>query len=176
MKYIIHTSWIGEHTRCKHWIGRNRPWYLDSDYLFGIQTLLTAGVFRLSLSQSGPFITGFVTRVTWQVPHMEQELLTFQEHQSSSVFSGVHCFPFVLLIWSLHCLSFWINPLVSSNFLFTQCESDLFSSLSNACILLISESENNTKIENVTEGLKNKYHDMAIDRLPFGDLVLSSCV
>jgi hypothetical protein len=34
-------------------------------------------------------ITGFVTRITWWVPHVEQELHTFPEHLSSSlVFIG----------------------------------------------------------------------------------------
>jgi hypothetical protein len=36
-------------------------------------------------------ITGFVTRLTWWVPLVEQELLTLPEHLSSPpVFSGVH--------------------------------------------------------------------------------------
>ena len=35
-------------------------------------------------------VTGYVTRVTWRVPHLEQELLTFSEHLSlPPVFSGV---------------------------------------------------------------------------------------
>jgi hypothetical protein len=81
-------------------------------------------------------ITRFVTRVTWRVSLVEQELLTLVEHLSSPpVFSEISCYSifsfmcmlcrllFVLLYffsWSLCCLSFFnlqllITPLVSSN-------------------------------------------------------------
>ena len=81
-------------------------------------------------------IARFVTRVTWQVPLVEQELLTLAEHLSSPpVFSEISCYSifsfmcmfcrslFVLLYffsWSLCCPSFFnlqlrIIPLVSSN-------------------------------------------------------------
>jgi len=82
-------------------------------------------------------ITGFVTRVTWQVPLLvEQTLPTLPEHLSSpQVFSGFHVTGslvlcemfcrslFVVLsvfFWPLCCLSFFdlqiqITPLVSSN-------------------------------------------------------------
>ena len=68
----------------------------------------------INTSQSFPhswLISGFVTRLTWQVPLVEQELLTLPKHLSSPpVFSGVH------VIWSLvlcvcfveRCLSFCI--------------------------------------------------------------------
>jgi preprotein translocase subunit SecG len=50
-------------------------------------------------------ITRFVTRVTRRVPHMEQELLTLQEHMSSHpVFSGftlVLCVCFVLFLLAI---------------------------------------------------------------------------
>ena len=82
-------------------------------------------------------VTGFVTRVTRRVPHVEQELLTLPEHMSSyPVFSGVRVsrslvlcvvfckslFVFLYFIfWPLYCLLFFdlrflITPFVSSNF------------------------------------------------------------
>ena len=56
-------------------------------------------------------ITGFVTRVTWPVPLLEQVLLTLPEHMSSPpVFSGVRVtrsFVFCVVFWrSYRCLSF----------------------------------------------------------------------
>jgi hypothetical protein len=77
--------------------------------------------------------TGFVTRLTWWVQLVKQELLTLPEHMSSPpVFSGVSCysiFSFMcMLCWSLFVfLNFWslcflffdlrilITPLISSN-------------------------------------------------------------
>ena len=57
---------------------------------------MTTDMFHLSYPLPGPFlphsrlITGFVTRLTWRVPLVEQELLTLPEHMSSpQVFSGV---------------------------------------------------------------------------------------
>ena len=69
-------------------------------------------------------ITGFVTRIIRRVSHVEQELTTFPEHQSSTpVFSGVcvaRSFVFgvmlcrsLFLIWSLF---FW--PLYCQSFFF----------------------------------------------------------
>jgi hypothetical protein len=54
-------------------------------------------------------ITGFVTRLTRRVPHVDQELLTLPEHLSSPpVFSGVHVTR--SLVWYVcfvdRCLSF----------------------------------------------------------------------
>ena len=81
-------------------------------------------------------LTGFVTRITRQVPLVEQELLTLPEHLSSPpVFSGVRvtrylvvyvyfvdrCLSFcTFFFWLLCCLFFFdirilITPLVSSN-------------------------------------------------------------
>jgi len=83
-------------------------------------------------------ITGFVTRLTWRVPLVEQELLTLSEHLSSPpVFSGVRvtwslvfCVCFVdrclsFFFWPLCCLYIFdlrilITPLVSSNSSYTQ--------------------------------------------------------
>jgi len=73
------------------------------------------------------FITWFVTRLTRQVPLVEQELLTLPEHPSSPMdFSGVHVCPFVF--WLLCCLSFNLRILIS--FL-------LFSSSSYNFILIV---------------------------------------
>jgi len=36
------------------------------------------------------FITGFVTRKTWQVPHVEHKLLTFPEHLMLGVNNGIY--------------------------------------------------------------------------------------
>ena len=49
---------------------------------YGISVLqMTTNILRLSKSQSGPFsFIGFVIRVIWQMPHVEQELLTLTEH------------------------------------------------------------------------------------------------
>jgi len=62
-------------------------------------------------------ITGFVTIVTWGVPHVEQELLTLQEHMRSSlVFSGVR------VAWSLvFCVMFCRSLFVVSPFSFGHC-------------------------------------------------------
>ena len=50
----------------------------------------------LSSSNLQTIIYSFVTRLTWQVPHVEQELLTLPKHPSATpVFSGVH------VAWSL---------------------------------------------------------------------------
>ena len=56
---------------------------------------MTTIMLRLPKSQSGRFfhswfVTGFVTKVTWQMPHVEQECITLTEHP------GIKC----------HCLSF----------------------------------------------------------------------
>jgi hypothetical protein len=77
-------------------------------------------------------INGFVTRLTLQVPLVEQELLTLPEHLNShTVVNGVHVAQYLvfcvvswesfLSIWPLYCLSFFdyrllITRLVSSNF------------------------------------------------------------
>ena len=71
------------------------------------------------------FITGFITRVTGRMPHVEQELLALPEHMSSSpVFSGVcvarsSFVDLCLSVWPLYCLlQFTASdylPLISSN-------------------------------------------------------------
>ena len=82
-------------------------------------------------------ITGFVTRLTWRMSLVKQDLLTLPEHLSlHPVFSGVRvtwslvlyvCFVFRCLsfcpffFWPLPCLLFFdlrilITPLVSSNY------------------------------------------------------------
>jgi hypothetical protein len=49
-------------------------------------------------------ITGFVTRLTRQVPLVEQELLTLQEHLSSSPdFSGVRVTQYLYVLWIIVC-------------------------------------------------------------------------
>jgi hypothetical protein len=93
----------------------------------------------VNTSRSSPhswLITGFVTRLTWRVLLVEQELLILPEHLTSSqVFSGVRvieslvlcvcfvdrCLPFwSFFFWPLCCLFFFdlplilITPLVSS--------------------------------------------------------------
>jgi hypothetical protein len=70
------------------------PW-LDKP-LWNICVTNDHGYVPLVVNTSRPFphswlITGFVTRLTWRVPLVEQELLTLPEHMSSpSVFSGIH--------------------------------------------------------------------------------------
>ena len=91
--------------------------------------------------------TGFVTRLTWRVPLVEQELLTIEEHLSSPpVFSGVRvtqslvlCVHFVdrclsFFFWSLCCLfffRFWL-PYVSSNSSYNS--TTLIDSITRGCI------------------------------------------
>ena len=74
------------------------------------------------------FITGFVTRVTRWVPHVEQGLLTLSVHLSTccSIFSllcNVLKIVLSFVFWPLCCLSFdlrlLITPLASSNFSYT---------------------------------------------------------
>ena len=106
----------------------------QSDDTYG--TSVSQMIREMNTFQSFPhswLITGFVTRVTRQVPLVEQELPTLPEHLSSPLgFSGVRvarsfvfCIIFcrsffVLFFWPLSCLSFFdlrnlITPLVSSN-------------------------------------------------------------
>ena len=80
-------------------------------------------LFEVIIIQSFPhlwFITGFVTRVTRQVSHVEQDLLTSPEHLNSpQVFSGLVLINLTFSVYCFvdHCLSFdlWllIIPLVS---------------------------------------------------------------
>ena len=91
-----------------------------------LDSCTVATIARLSLSQ---MITGFVTRVTWRVPLMEQELFILPDHLNfTPVFSGVHVtrslvyrLLFVLLSIVLSVLRqglsgpYQISPLVSSN-------------------------------------------------------------
>jgi cytochrome bd-type quinol oxidase subunit 1 len=66
------------------------------------------------------FITGFITRVTGRMPHVEQELLALPEHMSSSpVFSGVcvarsSFVDLCLSFWPLYCLFFNLRLLITS--------------------------------------------------------------
>ena len=82
----------------------------------------------LKWSAFGITPTRFVTRLTWWVPLVEQELLTLPEYQSSPlVLSGVRvtlsivlCVCLYFFAWPLCCLFFTdililITPLVSSN-------------------------------------------------------------
>ena len=100
-------------------------------------------------------LIGFVTRVTWWVPLVEQELFTLPEHMNlhpvfsevcitrSLVFSVVFCrLLFILLSFSFwpYCLSFFdlrilITPVVSSNFSWKICFHTLYYRMHN-CIYL----------------------------------------
>ena len=60
---------------------------------------MTTNMLRLSKSQSVVFsfmtCHGFVTRVTWQMPHVEQKLLTLTEHPGFK--RGSCCSIFIIL-------------------------------------------------------------------------------
>jgi len=75
-------------------------WYSNSSYVGCVPfVIITIRYFPHSWLN-----TRFVTRVTRQVPHVEQELPILPEHLISPVLSGVHCLYF--LCWPLYCLSF----------------------------------------------------------------------
>ena len=67
-------------------------------------------------------ITGFVTRITWWVPHVEQELHTFPEHLSSSLVFIGDCVTRSLVFWVMFfrllfvLLSFFVWPLCCLSF------------------------------------------------------------
>jgi hypothetical protein len=81
------------------------------------------------------FINGFVTRVTWRVPLVEEELLALPEHLISlSVFSGVRvaqslvlCVLFCRLLFIL--LSFFLLSIALSAFLWFTTSDYLFGIL-----------------------------------------------
>ena len=74
--------------------------------------------------------TGFVTRVTWQVPHVEQELLTLQEHLNSpkSFRWGrvarylMSCFVDRCLFFFLLIIVLFVNLITVSDFPFGICK------------------------------------------------------
>jgi hypothetical protein len=77
------------------WISQCAPVWHFFDVLLLEEFADTKGVIRIVVSTSRSFpnsrlITGFVTRLTWRVPLVEQELFTLPEHLNSPpVFSGV---------------------------------------------------------------------------------------
>jgi hypothetical protein len=96
--------------------------YVTNDHGYVSFVIITTSSFPHSW-----LITGFVTKVTRMMPHVEQELLILPGHMNSPpVFSVARssvffvmfcrcCLPF--FFWSLYCLSFYlwllITPLVS---------------------------------------------------------------
>jgi hypothetical protein len=123
MEYLCH-KWHGISLSQMTW---NIP--VTNDHVYVPFVLITIWSFPHSW-----LITEFVARVTWWIPHVEQELPTLLEHLSSPpVFSGarvtrslVLCVCFVdrclcFFFCSLCCLFYFnlqllITPLVSLNF------------------------------------------------------------
>jgi hypothetical protein len=94
------SSWLS-------WSHHFESFTVDLDNLYGICATNDHGDVPLVLNTSRSFphswlITRFVTRITRQVPLVEQELLTLLEHLSSSpVFSGVPVTRSLVLLYVL---------------------------------------------------------------------------